>query len=200
MEGEGGPFRRVPLLPPNLPHPPRTFLSRVLYTVPLFFSCCGARRGAGYGAEQNPAEESFWWIRAVQEDKERAAVAFRWWGVTALFASLSIVGVENCFCTFFQTVDVENFSRYTRTPVFSMSVSSPAFMSSESKESAFSALFESTDSEEVPSAEPPTVLSASAEPDFPPLTEGRKALPFKPLPTSASNRSTRPSPCPDPFL
>ncbi len=59
LEGEGGPFRRVPLLPPNLPHPPRTFLSRGLVTVPLILPCCGTRRGAIDGRRTNPGSGKF---------------------------------------------------------------------------------------------------------------------------------------------
>ena len=55
LEGEGTPFRvgvnaatvaSRRLLPPNHPHPPRTFLSRVLCRGPLNLPCCAARRGA----------------------------------------------------------------------------------------------------------------------------------------------------------
>ena len=86
LEGEGGPFRRVPLLPPNLPHPPRTFLSRGCFTVLLNLPCCGARHGAGTGGETPPAQESFLDDLGGSGSIKKVAIALHEWAAAALFA------------------------------------------------------------------------------------------------------------------
>ncbi len=89
MEGEGTPFRVGSLLPPNLPHPPRTFLSRGLYTVLLLLPCCVARRGAVEGRGTNPGSGKFLLDWGGLESIKRAAIAHVWWVVAALFALLA---------------------------------------------------------------------------------------------------------------
>ena len=99
MEGEGGPFRRVPnaasryrrsatLLPPNLPHPPRTFLSRGFSTVRCILCGIWNLQSALHFARDNPRLRKVFGFWGGSEILERAAIARLTCAVAALFALL----------------------------------------------------------------------------------------------------------------
>ena len=98
LEGEGTPFRVGSLLPPNLPHPPRTFLSRGLVTVPLILPCCAARRGAVKGRGINPSSGKFLDNLGGSKIIKRAAIALVTCAVAALFARRAKIrwGKQKC--------------------------------------------------------------------------------------------------------